>query len=83
MFQHTQDFQVEFDYKTVKEIRSEGNEKVICCVEAVSYKHLNREIPGVEMNTGALGHGLSSACGMAKAGKMQKKDCLLYTSRCV
>lgn len=33
MFQHTQDFQVEFDYKTVKEIRSEGNEKVICCVE--------------------------------------------------
>lgn len=33
MFQHTQDFQVEFDYKTVKEIRSEGDEKVICCVE--------------------------------------------------
>lgn len=40
--------------------------------------HPNREIPGVEMNTGALGHGLSSACGMAKAGKMQKKDYRVY-----
>ena len=33
MFQHTQDFQVEFDYKTVKEIQNDGDEKVICCVE--------------------------------------------------
>lgn len=35
--------------------------------------HPNREIPGVEMNTGALGHGLSAACGMAKAGKILKE----------
>ena len=33
MFQHTQDFQVEFEYKTVKEIQNDGDEKVICCVE--------------------------------------------------
>lgn len=35
--------------------------------------HPNRQVPGVEMNTGALGHGLSVACGMAKAAKMQNK----------
>lgn len=35
--------------------------------------HPNRQIPGVEMNTGALGHGLSVACGMAKVAKMQGK----------
>ena len=32
--------------------------------------HTNREVPGIEMNTGALGHGLSGACGMALAAKM-------------
>ena len=33
--------------------------------------HCNREVPGIEMNTGALGHGLSGACGMAMAGKLE------------
>ena len=32
--------------------------------------HTNRAVPGIEMNTGALGHGLSGACGMALAAKM-------------
>ncbi|MCR4870893.1 MAG: transketolase [Atopobiaceae bacterium] len=32
--------------------------------------HTNREVPGIEMNTGALGHGLSGACGMALAAKL-------------
>ncbi|NLX78024.1 MAG: transketolase [Clostridiaceae bacterium] len=36
--------------------------------------HPNRQIPGVEMNTGALGHGLSIGVGMALAAKMDKKD---------
>lgn len=31
--------------------------------------HTNRAVPGIEMNTGALGHGLSGACGMALAAK--------------
>ena len=39
------------------------------------------KVPGVEMSTGSLGQGLSMACGMALAGKMDKKDhkifCLL------
>lgn len=40
--------------------------------------HPNCQIPGVEMNTGALGHGLSVACGMAKAAKIQGKSYRVY-----
>ncbi len=32
--------------------------------------HPNNKVPGIEMNTGALGHGLSIATGMAKGLKM-------------
>jgi transketolase len=32
--------------------------------------HPTRHIPGIEMNTGALGHGLPISVGMALAGKM-------------
>ncbi len=32
--------------------------------------HPNNKVPGVEMNTGALGHGLSISVGMALAAKM-------------
>jgi len=31
--------------------------------------HVTRGVPGVEVSTGSLGHGLSLACGMALAGK--------------
>lgn len=31
-------------------------------------------IPGVEVSTGSLGHGLPIACGMAKAGKLDGAD---------
>ena len=33
----------------------------------------HKEIPGVELSTGSLGHGLSVACGMALAAKINKK----------
>lgn len=33
----------------------------------------HKGIPGVELSTGSLGHGLSVAAGMALAGKMQKQ----------
>lgn len=33
MFQHTQELNVEFDYRTVREIRTEGDERVVSCVE--------------------------------------------------
>ncbi len=36
--------------------------------------HPNNKLPGVEMNSGALGHGLSTGVGMAIAGKMDKRD---------
>jgi len=41
--------------------------------------HPNNKIPGVEMNTGALGHGLSLAVGMALAGKMDDKPYKVFT----
>lgn len=36
--------------------------------------HPSRKVPGIEMNTGALGHGLSIGGGMALAGKMDKRE---------
>ncbi len=35
--------------------------------------------PGVDMSTGSLGQGVSAACGMALAAKVQGKDCRVYT----
>jgi len=34
--------------------------------------------PGIEANTGSLGQGLSMACGMAMADKLDKKDSHVY-----
>ena len=34
--------------------------------------------PGIEANTGSLGQGLSMACGMALAGKLDKRDYNVY-----
>lgn len=41
--------------------------------------HPNNLIPGIEMNSGALGHGLSVCVGMAIAGKMQNLPYRTYT----
>ncbi|MBR1780773.1 MAG: transketolase [Oscillospiraceae bacterium] len=41
--------------------------------------HPNNKIPGIEMNSGSLGHGLSVAVGMAKAGRMSGADYRVYT----
>lgn len=37
------------------------------------------KLPGIEGNTGALGHGLAIANGMAMAGKLDGKDYKVYT----
>lgn len=37
-----------------------------------------KKIPGVDMSSGSLGQGLSTAVGMAIAGKMDKKDYRVY-----
>lgn len=36
--------------------------------------HPNRDIPGVEVTTGSLGHGLGIAAGLALSAKINKKD---------
>jgi len=40
--------------------------------------HPSVKIPGVEINTGSLGHGLSNGVGMALAAKMDKKSYKVY-----
>lgn len=40
--------------------------------------HPTVKVPGIEMNTGALGHGLPAAVGMALAGKMDAKNYKVY-----
>ena len=40
--------------------------------------HPNNKIPGIEVNSGSLGHGLSVAVGMAKAGKMDDAPYRVY-----
>lgn len=41
--------------------------------------HPTRKVPGVEQNTGALGHGLSVAVGMAIAAKKDKRPFRVFT----
>jgi len=36
-------------------------------------------VPGVDMSTGSLGQGISTACGMALASKLKKQDNRVYT----
>ncbi|MBQ9757139.1 MAG: transketolase [Clostridia bacterium] len=36
-------------------------------------------VNGVDMSTGSLGQGISAACGMALAGKLNKKDYRVYS----
>ena len=48
----------------------EADLKTICRFKSHYVGHPTRHIPGIEMNTGALGHGLPICIGMALAGKM-------------
>ncbi len=36
-------------------------------------------VPGVDMSTGSLGQGISAACGIALAGKLDNKDYRVYS----
>ncbi len=40
--------------------------------------HPNNKLPGIEMNSGSLGHGLPVAVGMALAAKMDQKNNRVY-----
>ena len=47
-------------------------------MEAYYAVHPNNKLPGIEMNSGSLGHGLPVCVGMAKAAKMDHKDRRVY-----
>ncbi len=57
--------------ETVKKEFSRFNTKYI--------GHPNNKLPGIEMNSGSLGHGLPVCIGMALAGKMNHRDYRVYT----
>ncbi len=54
--------------------------KVLRHVGAMLQGHPDmKNTPGIDMSTGSLGQGVSAACGMALAGKLDKKDYRVYT----
>jgi len=46
----------------------------LCQYQSHFVGHPTRHVPGVEQNTGALGHGLPFAAGVAIAGKLDRKN---------
>lgn len=57
----------------------ESELKTICHYQSHFVGHPTRKIPGIEMNTGALGHGLPISIGMALAGKMDNAPYRVFT----
>jgi len=52
--------------------------KNYCQYESMLTGHPTTKVPGVEVNTGSLGHGLAVGIGMAIAGKMEHKSYKVY-----
>lgn len=48
------------------------------CFQSIYIGHPNNKIKGVEMNTGALGHGLALGVGIAIGAKMENADYRTY-----
>jgi len=57
----------------------EAELKTICHYKSHFVGHPTRHIPGIEMNTGALGHGLPICVGMALAAKMDGASYRVFT----
>ena len=55
-------------YFAISELRNYGQNG--CMLRG----HPDRKIPGIEVDTGSLGHGLGIAAGLALGAKMDKKD---------
>ncbi len=51
----------------------------VCHYQSYYVGHPTRKIRGMEMNTGALGHGLPICLGMALAGKMDAAEYRVFT----
>jgi transketolase len=57
----------------------ESELKTICHYRSHFVGHPTRHVPGIEMNTGALGHGLPICIGMALAAKMDGRSYRVFT----
>jgi transketolase len=53
--------------------------ETLCRYQSHFVGHPTRKVPGVEQNTGALGHGLSICTGMAIGAKMDDADFRVFT----
>ena len=53
--------------------------ETLCGYDSHFVGHPTRKVPGVEQNTGALGHGLPICTGMAIGGKMDAADFRVFT----
>lgn len=57
----------------------ESKLETLCGYQSPFVGHPTRKVPGIEMNTGALGHGLSISVGLALGGKMDAADYRIFT----
>jgi transketolase len=57
----------------------EADLETLCKFKSPYIGHPTRKIRGIEQNTGALGHGLSFAVGVALAGKMDGANFRVFT----
>lgn len=53
--------------------------ETLCRYQSPFVGHPTRKIPGIEMNTGALGHGLPICVGLALAGKLDGAHHRIFT----
>ena len=57
----------------------ESELETLCRYQSHFVGHPTRKVPGVEQNTGGLGHGLPICVGMAMAGKMDNAGYRVFT----
>ena len=58
---------------------AEAELDTLCQYQSHFVGHPTRKVPGVEQNTGALGHGLPISVGIALAGKMDEAPYRVFT----
>ena len=58
---------------------AESKLATLCSYQSPFVGHPTRKVPGIEMNTGALGHGLSISVGMARAAKLDTAPFRVFT----
>jgi transketolase len=58
---------------------AESELETLCQYQSHFVGHPTRKVPGVEFNTGALGHGLAISAGIALAGKLDGAEYRIFT----